>query len=315
MLFRTELHIPPSTFNIKHDQQIFLVGSCFSQNIGERLQNYKFKSISNPFGTIFHPLAIAKILDYTIHNNHIKISDLIFNQGIFVHTDFHSSMGDTDRNAALVKINDTIGNLHLLLKDVKYLFITLGTSIGYRLKSNESIVANCHKLPSDLFIKEDTELTVLAEKFGEALEKMIVINNEIKIILTVSPVRHIKDGIIENQRSKAKLLLLSEIMTNTYKNVHYFPAYEWMMDDLRDYRYYDKDLIHPSEQAIDFIWEKFSNHFFDENTNNIINKIDKIKNALNHRPFNPNSNEHQLFLNNLHNEIDILEKTYAWLKF
>lgn len=314
MIFRTELQLPPSEFKIQYDQQILLLGSCFSQNIGERLQKYKFKSISNPFGTIFHPIAIAKLIDYIVQNCKIKDDELINSQSVFVHPNFHSNLGNIDRKEAAKQINHTILTTHQQMKDIKYIFITLGTSIGYRQKNTGHIVANCHKLPADMFQKEDTTIELCLKSLGHALEQILQLNNQVKIILTVSPVRHIKDGIIENSRSKAKLITVSETLETLYENVSYFPAYEWMMDDLRDYRFYEKDLIHPNEQAIDYIWEKFCFHYFDENTVNIIKKVEKINRAVSHRPFNPTSKEHIDFLTKVEEDRMNLMQIYPWMK-
>jgi hypothetical protein len=315
MLFRTELHIPTSIYNIKHDQLVLLLGSCFSQHIGERLQKYKFKSISNPFGTIFHPNAIARLIDYIVRNHQITKDELFLSQGVYVHPYFHSNMANISDVVVVDMINNLISALHHQLKDVKYIFLTLGTSIGYKLKSVDQTVANCHKLPSDLFYKDDTSIINMVEIMSATIDQLTTINEDIIIILTVSPVRHIKDGILENARSKAKLLMVSEELCSKYHKVNYFPAYEWMMDDLRDYRFYDKDLIHPNEMAIDYIWDKFSSHYFDQNTMELVKKIGKISTGLAHRPFNPESAAHQNFVDNLNDEIKTLEKNYEWLKF
>jgi hypothetical protein len=314
MLFRTELYLQPTDYKIKHDQLILLLGSCFSQNIGERLQNYKFKSISNPFGTIFHPIALGKLLNYVTQNEQVHAEQLLLSQGIYVHPDFHSSLGDIDQIKALFNINNTISSIHHLLKDIKYLFITLGTTIGYRLKSNENIVANCHKLPLDIFNKEDVSVSECSKSLSLAIEQLLQINSQIKIIFTVSPVRHIKDGIIANARSKAKLMSLAENLEAQYEQVTYFPAYEIMMDDLRDYRYYEKDMIHPNDLAIDYIWEKFCTQYFDENTIQIMQKIEKINRAVSHRPFNPSSKEHIAFLAKVEEDKINLMQMYPWIK-
>ncbi|MFZ1579560.1 MAG: GSCFA domain-containing protein [Saprospiraceae bacterium] len=313
--FRTELNLPPASFSIKHDDLIMLIGSCFSNNIGSRLQNYKFNSICNPFGTVFHPVSIARLIEYALQLKVVAIEDLQLSQGVFVHCDFHSNLGSVDNQQAVHNINLAIAETHEALKRVKYLFITLGTSIGYSLKSTDTIVANCHKLPSEMFAKANSSIEMCENALANALSSLFAINNDVHVIMTVSPVRHTKDGIIENARSKAKLLSVAENLQMRFENVSYFPAYEWMMDDLRDYRFYEKDLIHPNEQAIDYIWEKFEGHYFDGETTNLNKKIGKIIQQMNHRPFNVESTEYQYFMKNLETQKSLLQSAYPWIQF
>lgn len=313
--FRTELQVAPSTIHISHQSTVLMIGSCFSQNIGVRLQNYKFNCIANPFGTIFHPLAIARAISRASSLDYVDSSSLIHSQGIWVHPDFHSSLGHTDFTQAHTQINLVVDQVHQALKTAHFLFITLGTMMGYRMHEHHTIVANCHKIPSSHFTKVESTVEECCAVLNPLFEQLLDINPELNIVLTVSPVRHIKDGIIENSRSKAKLIVLCDQLVNKHPKVSYFPAYEWMMDDLRDYRYYEKDLIHPNEQAIDYIWEKFGAVYFEQKTTDLLQKIAKINRAKQHRPFNPESAEHQVFLSKLHEEIKALEGEYEWLKF
>ncbi len=279
------------------------------------MQNYKFNSICNPFGTVFHPISIAKLFQYALEKKLFVKESLQLSQGVFVHCDFHSNLGSVDIQKALDNINLAVAETHEALKKVKYLFITLGTSIGYSLKSTDAIVANCHKLPSEMFAKSNSSIEMCESALANALSDLFVINNDVHVIMTVSPVRHTKDGIIENARSKAKLLAVVENLQMRFENVSYFPAYEWMMDDLRDYRFYEKDLIHPNEQAIDYIWEKFESHYFNEETHNLNKKIGKIIQQMNHRPFNVESTEYQDFMNNLETQKSLLQRAYPWIQF
>jgi hypothetical protein len=291
-----------------------MIGSCFSQNIGIRLQNYKFNCIANPFGTIFHPLAIAKILSRASNLDYIDPSSLMHSQGIWVHPDFHSSLGHTDATQAHTQINQTLERVHDLLKSADFLFITLGTMIGYQMIDTNEIVANCHKLPASQFTKTESTLEECFSILDPLFVQLWDNNPDLNIVLTVSPVRHIKDGIIKNSRSKAKLIMLCDQLVNSHPKVSYFPAYEWMVDDLRDYRFYEKDLIHPNEQAIDYIWEKFGAVYFEPKTTDLLQKIEKINRAKQHKPFNPESIEHQMFISKLHEDINALESKYEWLK-
>lgn len=279
------------------------------------MQNYKFNSICNPFGTVFHPISIAKLFQYALEKKLFVKESLQLSQGVFVHCDFHSNLGSVDIQKALDNINLAVAETHESLKKVNYLFITLGTSIGYSLKSTDAIVANCHKLPSEMFAKANSSIEMCENALANALSSLFAINNDVHVIMTVSPVRHTKDGIIENARSKAKLLAVVENLQMRFENVSYFPAYEWMMDDLRDYRFYEKDLIHPNEQAIDYIWEKFESHYFNEETHNLNKKIGKIIQQMNHRPFNVESTEYQDFMNNLETQKSLLQRAYPWIQF
>lgn len=315
MIFRTEINLPPSPFNILHRHQIAMLGSCFSKNIGDRLITYRFNCTINPFGTIFHPLAIAKIMDYVHDNQKIEAHSLIMSQGIYVHPDFHSIVGSPDVKLTIAHINNVILEMHQSLSNFDYVFITLGTSVGYISGQTGKIVANCHKLPATLFTKTNSEIDVMAEALIQSCKQWHDINPSIRFVFTVSPVRHTRDGIIENARSKAKLVLAVEKICEQLAYTSYFPAYEWMIDDLRDYRYYDKDLIHPNEQAIDYIWEQFSDHYFDEETIKLNQRIIKIVKSLQHRPFNPDTDIHRQFTDKVMQDIEDLTKAYPWIKF
>jgi hypothetical protein len=315
MDFRTALQIAPTSIQISHQDSILLLGSCFSQNIGERLQKYKFNCISNPFGTIFNPISISKLVGYACKNQPVTEDELKFSQGVYVHPDFHSLLSDVNANLALEKINHSIESTHHYIKKCTHLFITLGTAIAYKMKTTGQIVANCHKLPASSFQKVDISIN----DGQEALEKMITqireINLNVHIVFTVSPVRHIKDGIIENTKSKARLLCMIDEISRHVEDVSYFPAYDIMMDDLRDYRFYEADMIHPNAIAIDYIWEKFSGHYFTNDTISLNKQIHKIQMASHHRPFNPQSEQHQSFIRQTLSEINAIKDRYEWLDF
>ena len=314
MIFRTELSLPTSPDKINHHHIIALLGSCFSQNIGVRLQKYKFNCFINPFGTIFHPQAIASMMHYAISGKTPDIRSLKLSQDIYVHSDFHSSLGCSDAGRALQNIENAIHTLQQLLFSLDYVFITLGTADGYIEHETGNIVANCHKLPASLYAKVSPEVEIMADALLQSCNQWLQSNPNIKFVFTVSPVRHIKDGIVENALSKAKLRLTIDKIMQSLPNTTYFPAYEWMIDDLRDYRYYEKDLIHPNDQAIDYIWEKFSAHYFDDDTKSILQKIHKINQAKEHKPFNPDTKAHQQFLDKIDQDIQALKDEHPWIK-
>jgi hypothetical protein len=313
MLFRTELHIPSSEVKIKYDEELFLIGSCFSLNVGKRLQKYKFKCISNPFGTIFNPISIAKLLSIAVRNEEKDTSELRLSQDLYNHMDFHSSFSNEDPNKTIETINASISLAHHRLKKAKHIIITLGTSIGYKKITTNEIVANCHKIPSSEFSKIDISVNQGKEALEDAISQIRTINPSVHIHFTVSPVRHIKEGIIENSRSKARLIQMIEILQSNLEFVSYFPAYEFMMDDLRDYRFYESDLIHPNEMAIDYIWNKFNEHYFTEETKSIIKKLDKIISAMEHKAFNKASDAHKKFLKSMFEDVKNLKVAYPTL--
>jgi hypothetical protein len=313
--FRTELSAIPYDQKISHQSHILTIGSCFAQNIGMRLQNYKFNCLANPFGTIFHPIAMSHAISRAMNRAYIEASSLVHSQGVWVHPDFHSSLGHIEAEQACIQINHSLDLVHSSIKQTHFLFITFGTMIGYEWKENNRIVANCHKIPANHFTKIETNIEECRDILLTIFAQCIDLNPDLQIVLTVSPVRHIKDGIIENSRSKAKLLVLCDELVKNQKNVSYFPAYEWMVDDLRDYRFYEKDLIHPNEPAIDYIWEKFEEVYFEPGTKHLVQKIEKINKALQHKPFNENTAEHQLFLSKIQDDINALKGDYPWIQF
>ena len=315
MTFRTVLNLPPSELKVSHQDRILLLGSCFSQNIGERLQKYKFNCISNPFGTIFNPVSISKLVGYVCRKEYITGEELILSQGRYVHPDFHSVLSDVDAIDALEKINSTIDAIHEYLKYCSHIYFTLGTAIAYKMKSSGQIVANCHKLPSILFEKVDISIEEGKTAIFEMISLIMNLNPNVEIIFTVSPVRHIKDGIIENTKSKARLICMIEEVTNSHPAITYFPSYDIMMDDLRDYRFYEADMIHPNEVAIDYIWEKYSGHYFTPETIELNKQLNKIFLASQHRPFNPESDLHQNFVRQTMADIEAIRQKNSNLNF
>jgi hypothetical protein len=221
-------------------------------------------------------------------------------QGVWHHFHFHSRMAALSKSDLQALLTETLDELRLFIEDTDYLFITLGTSIAYQLADEEVWVNNCHKQPSQFFAKKDISVEIGTQCMQESLERLCVINPKLQIAFTLSPVRHIKDGLQENARSKARcLLMIDNLIHKLGSKSAYFPAYEWMIDDLRDYRYYADDLIHPSNKALQFIWERFSEHCMDPETLTICQEIGQIRASLLHRPFNTDTDAHVLFLEKL----------------
>jgi len=306
MEFRTEIKQLQSSFSIDHHSDILMLGSCFSENIGSRLQMYKFHCKINPFGTIFNPVSIAKLINWSLTDHRIIASELTQNLDLYFHYNMHSDLSSTDSEGLMMSINQTLDQTAADLKSCDALFVTLGSAIAYKHNDTGDIVANCHKMPATIFTKQLLTIESSYQALYEAFAQIIAVNPRINIVLTVSPVRHTRNGIVADHRSKARLVEISHAITDNLSNVSYFPSYELMMDDLRDYRYYEKDLIHPNEIAVDYIWEKFANLYLLPETQSLNQRIQKLLNALNHRPKNTSSTHYQTFVSKTKEEISAL---------
>lgn len=295
-MFRTEVHVAPSGLDLSLQNGFVTVGSCFAEVIGKRLQSYKARVLVNPFGTIFNPLSVCKLLEAAIGQPHAFEQHLVQHGGIWYAYDLHSSLSSPDRDELLHLIRQRLQDTGQALQQASLLVVTLGTAVGYRLHDTGQVVANCHKLPAKNFSRQLLPLDEMLTAFESTLALLKQFNPNLKVLLTVSPVRHIKEGIETNSVSKALLRVLCHQLTERHTQVLYFPAYEIMLDDLRDYRFYGRDMIHPTEQAEDYIWDKFSAAYLDQDFRAFQKEWEKIKRALLHRPFHPESDAHQAFL-------------------
>lgn len=305
--FRTEINPGASGFTFNHESRLMFIGSCFSENIGNWLSELKFDVLINPYGITFNPLNIAMQLCELSEGKIIQDSDLFEHRELFSSYDFHSKFNSTDKKKAVDKMQSSQRVATSWLPKIKVLFITLGTSYAYRLKSNGRLVNNCHKVPGNQFEKILTESPQQVEELKRVLEPMLYENPELRIVFTVSPVRHWKDGAIQNQLSKSHLLISCHKLCEELDRTSYFPAYEIMMDELRDYRFYGEDMLHPSPVAIHYIKEIFTEVYFDEQTKLNIQKIEEINRDLAHIPRNPESQEHKAFLKASINKIKKLD--------
>ncbi|MDI1322787.1 MAG: GSCFA domain-containing protein [Algoriphagus sp.] len=314
MQWSTEISIPKSPFPISHSSKILSMGSCFAQTMGKKMEDSKLDALVNPFGTIFHPIAIADLLEAAISGNHKEENLILERGGLYFHYSAHSDLVGNSKEELLEKLNTRIELAGGYLKTGTHLILTFGTAWVYELKETQTLVANCHKQPSELFKKRLLSLEEMKVNMGNLFSKLSDLNPSLNIVLTVSPVRHIKDGIQENQLSKSLLRVLSADLENEFENVSYFPAYEIMMDELRDYRFYKSDLIHPSEQAEIHIWQKWKDAFFTPLTQKKVNQISKINLALNHRPLSPKSEGYHKFLQNLLQKLEQLNSEFDFSK-
>ncbi len=293
MNFRTEIKIPVFDFKITHQDKLMMIGSCFVENISKMLILSGFNVDLNPFGITYNPASVAKNLNTLLEGKKYTNQDLFESQGCFHSYDHHSQFSDFSSGACLNRINERLAESSENLKQISLLMVTFGTAFAYSLKETGKIVSNCHKLPEKIFERNRLNVEEIVSEWDELILKLNRINPEMKILFTVSPIRHWKDGAHENQLSKSTLLLAIDMLIKKYACCYYFPSYEIMMDDLRDYRYYSDDMVHPSNVAIEYIWEKFSASFFDKKTSGLITSWIKIQRNLEHKPFNPNSEQYK----------------------
>lgn len=311
MEFRTAINsdeIQKPKVLIDYQSDIFLLGSCFVENIGQKLDYHKFRTCINPYGILFHPLAIEKALQDIISQKVYEKTDLIFDQELWHSPHHHSDFSHTESEVVLSQINQTISESAIFLKKTSHVVITLGTAWIYRHIATNKVVANCHKIPQKQFAKRILSVDEIVGSLKNSIQLLKNINPNIQILFTVSPVRHLRDGMINNARSKAHLLTsLPQIVD--CKNSFYFPSYEILMDDLRDYRFYERDKVHPNEEAVDYIWDLFRSIWIAPKTCEIMNEVAQIQRDLNHRAFHPQSDNHQKFLQNLEErKKELLEK-------
>jgi len=298
-MFTTKVDIQPSVHKIGYTSKIMTLGSCFSENIGSKLQNACFEVDINPYGVLFNPASIAESIRLLLDKKVFTTPDIFQHNslwGSFMHSTLFS---DSKSERCLSKINSRLTAASDYLRKTDYLLLTFGTAWIYKLTETGKTVANCHKVPSDKFLRQRLSADLIVEMYNNLILELKKTNPELKIVFTVSPVRHWKDGPTENTISKGILLQAIQEITKVHKNTTYFPAYEIVMDELRDYRFYAADMLHPSEVAVDYIFTAFSNAFFDKNTLQCMHEVNQYKNGISHRPIHTDSIEYEKFTKHL----------------
>ena len=310
--FRTIIEPESSSNKISYHTPVLFMGSCFTENVGNKMQEYKFPALVNPFGVLYNPVSVRHGLEILLDERDFNENDLnFFNEQWF--SFYHDTeYSNADKHNCLDKINTSVNLARKHLRSAKYLVITFGTAWIYQYLKTGNIVSNCHKIPSKEFERRKLGVEDIFVQWAKLLNRIDELNPDLKIIFTVSPVRHWKDGAIQNQLSKSTLILAIHQLKKLFENVEYFPAYEIMMDDLRDYRFYADDMLHPSKVAVDYIWDQFSKTYFEKETTNIIKEIEKIIQAKNHRPLNSGTLNHKNFLKN---QIELINKIYTKYPF
>ena len=313
-----QTHIPFSKETrhpIDYSSKVFLLGSCFSENIGDKFNHFKFQSSQNPLGILFHPKAIETLIVNAINEKEYTKEDVFFLNERWHCFESHSQLSNASKEELLNNLNEAVKSTHQQLQEASHIVITLGTAWAYRFIETDTIVANCHKVPQKKFLKELLPIDEISESLDAIISLIRDINPTVNFIFTVSPVRHLKDGFVQNQQSKANLIAAIHQVVEPRKRLFYFPSYEIMMDELRDYRFYNEDMVHPNKIAINYIWEKFSEAWISESSTTTMKKVDSIQKRLNHKPFNPDSEEYQKFLTSLDADIQSLEEEFAFITF
>lgn len=314
MEFRRELIIRSFPEKISIKDPIMLVGSCFSDNLGEKLKHNRFNVMINPSGIMFNPVSITRSLTSYITGHPYDHSMIFKTQEWWTSWDHHTRFSHADPDALLDMMNSSLKEAHDFLKKTKWLIITLGSAWVYQL-DNGDVVANCHKVPTDKFRKKLLAVEDVLSSLDNLIHRLFIYNPGIKIMFTISPVRHLRDGFIENNRSKAVLIQAVHHLVDKFSNLFYFPSYELVIDDLRDYRFYAEDMVHPNYQATEYVWQKFVDACMDAGTLNVMKEINLVNAARAHKPFQPKSEAHMKFRRKQFDNLLRLEKEYPFINW
>lgn len=313
MQFHLGFHPAVSQNKITHQDGVLFIGSCFSEHIAGRMLDLKFNLQTNPFGIVFNPKSIVTSLHRIIHKIYFKEEDVFEKEGLWYSLEAHSSVFSNTQIELLETLNRPIDMWNQELHRASYLVVTLGSAFVYQHKQQDKIVANCHKLPQALFEKMLLDNHEIIVDFQELINDLKTINSHLKCMFTVSPVKHLRDGVVENNLSKAILIQAVHQLVKQNINCFYFPAYELVTDDLRDYRFYESDMAHPNTQAINYVWKNFSEVYFNDITNSINDRLMQIHQAYNHRLFNKTTETSMKFKHNFYQKCVTLQAEYNYL--
>ena len=314
MKLQTQIKLKKQEHNlIDYNAKLLLLGSCFSENIGNKFEYFKFQSVSNPFGILFHPKAIENLVVRAIQQKKYTEEDVFFNNEQWHCFDGHSQLSNASKETLVQELNNNLELTNKQILESTHIIITLGTSWVYKLVESNKIVANCHKVRQKEFRKILLSTEEIKQSLQSIIEAVKSVNKTASVVFTVSPVRHIKDGFVENTLSKSHLILaIHQVVKN---QVSYFPSYEIMLDELRDYRFYKSDMLHPNETAVEYIWQKFQQVWMASEALSIMSDIDAVQKGLQHKPFNEKSDAHQRFLQQLKKKKNVLSSHYQHIKF
>ncbi len=315
MDFRTIVSLLPAAKKISHSNKLLMFGSCFTESIGQKLENAKFSVDINPFGVLYNPISIVKSINRLINKELVEKKDLFCNQNLWRSFAYHSSFSGSSVVKSIDNMNNRLIESSERFGQTDFLLITFGTAWIYELAETGEVVSNCHKLPENKFKRHRLTVDEIVEVYSLLINRLLSVNKKMQIVFTVSPIRHWKDGAHENTVSKSILLMAVEELEKRYRCVNYFPAYELIMDDLRDYRFYGQDMLHPNQMAIDYIWERFQECFFTLDTQQIAREMEKMTKAIAHKPFNQFTEGYQQFCEQQLNKIYVFEKLCPEINF
>jgi len=314
MKFITKIKLEKSSICLNHCQRVLTIGSCFAENIGIKIKNLNISTLINPFGITYNPVSVESCIKKIINKGNIKKEELQSCQDIFAHFDFHGRFNHVERGFAATKMNEAIDNAHQFIhRPLDTLIITLGTAYVHRHKKLKQIVNNCHKIPASNFELELLSNDTIIQSITQSIQLLKVIQPKLQTIVTISPVRHIKTGLVENQLSKSKLIQCAHEIVGTEANVSYFPSYEIMIDELREYRFYNDDMVHPSPLATNYIWEKFQQTFFDEESLEYAENLEAFNKMMNHKLLHPHAKSSKDFIDLLTKKAHALKERYPRL--
>ncbi len=321
MKFHYEFDIKSPVKQIQHQHSMMLLGSCFTENIGEKLRKHKFQVTENPHGILFNPISVAEAITQYIEQTVYSQSDLFYYNECFHSWKHHSRFSGIKADEALQKINSSISDAHIALKKANHLMITLGSAWVYMLTEKAlnykqgTVAANNHKAPAEWFSKKLLTTEEVLRVLDNMIHRLFHFNPDVQIIFTISPVRHLREGVIENNKSKAVLIQAVHHLVEKFEKLYYFPAYELVIDDLRDYRFYAEDLVHPNYHATQYVWEKLVNACMPEDTRNLLKEIAGINLAVQHKPFNAATAQHQQFLKTYQEKTKVLQQLHSHINW
>ena len=315
MNFTTKIPISKNPFPIDYNSKIVSIGSCFAENMAEKFEYFKFENVVNPFGIIFNPVSIEKIVARIVNHEKFTEKDIFFHNESWHCFEVHSQLSNPKKEEFLRNLNQIQEKAKDQILELSHCIITYGTSWVYRNIETKAIVANCHKVSQNQFDKELLSIEIIQKSIQKTIALIQKINPNCYFIFTISPVRHLKDGFVENNVSKSHLITALQSAISNLQSANYFSSYEIMMDELRDYRFYADDMLHPSQAAIDYIWIKFFENYINEKEFATMQEVCDIQKALRHKPFNFESESHQKFLSNLQDKIKAFQIKNSNIRF
>lgn len=315
MQFHLNFPIQPLNPPAKYDQKYLLMGSCFAEEMGKRLRRFKFDVLVNPHGTQFNPISITHAIETYLNQKKYEKNDLFCRDSLWHSWDHHGGFSHPDAEICLARINESQKHAFARLSEANWLILTLGSAWAYELSEGNRVVANCHKMPTDLFSKVLLKPQQVIASLDNVLHRLFLVNKSVRVIFTVSPVRYIRDGMVENNLSKSILLYCIHRLVGKFDRLHYFPAYELVMDDLRDYRFYKDDLVHPNDLAVDYVWDQFTAYSLDADSAALFQEVKEIVRAAMHRPLHPMTGAYRQLQVSQLKKIRDLEERYPFLDF